>query len=226
MSKKMKKLIKWNVLVWSCIAFIGFHTRTAAAGEDYNRFSVGAIVAYHNTASSEIGDVDANFDTVPIIGLHGTFFINRSFAVELETQYLKTDLSVEHDNKSGTLGDIRQTPVFLTFRYQHPIDKVKANIYLGLGANYSNNDFSQKTGLDASDFFGVNVAADIKDSFGWHAVVGTEWFFMNHFSAYLDLKVVFNEAEADLVYPDSTRETRDVAINASALGMGIKYYFF
>jgi outer membrane protein W len=226
MSDKMKKILNWIIFGWSCAAFLGFHTGIARAGENFNRFSVGAIVAYHNTASSEIGDVDANFDTVPIIGLNGTVFINRSFAVEIETQYLKTDLNAEHDDKSGTLGDIRQTPVFLTFRYQHPIDKVKANIYLGLGANYSQNEFNQKAGPDSSDFFGVNVAADIKGSFGWHANVGTEWFFLEHFSAYLDLKAVFNEAEVELVYPDSTRETRDVALNASALGMGVKYYFF
>jgi outer membrane protein W len=220
----MKKALFWGLLTGICAAFFG---NVAEAGEDFNRFNVGIIASYFNTASSEIGDLDANFDTVPAIGVNGAVFINRSFSVEIGTQYLKTDLRVEHDDKSGTLGEIKQTPIFLTFKYQHPIDKVKANIYLGVGANYYNNDFVQNTRVDLSDFFGVNVnVEEMKDSFGWHANVGTEWFFKKHFSAYADLKVVFNEAKFDLVYPDSTRQTRDVALNASALGIGLKYYFF
>ena len=226
MSNKMKKLLNWIILAWGCIGLIAVHADIASATEDFNRFSAGILASYYNTASSEIGDADANFDTAPVLGVAGAFYINQSFSVEIYTHYLETDLKVEYDDKSGTLGDIKQTPIFLTLRYQHPLDKIKANIYLGLGANYFINTFNQKNMADLSDFFGVNVSADINNSFGWHANVGTEWFFLKNYSAFLDLKVVFNEAEFDLVYPDATQETRDVAINGSALGIGVRYYFF
>jgi len=220
----MKKTEFLSMVAGICALLFG---NVALAGEDFTRFSVGLMAAYYNTAASEINDVDASFDTVPVIGLSGEVYINRSFSVEIGAHYIKTDLGVEYDDNSEDLGEIEQTPIFLTVKYQHPIDKVKANVYLGLGANYFFNDFSDESGQDLSDFFGANVIVkDIKDSLGWHANVGTEWFFMKQLSAYLDLKVIFNEAEVDLVYPDSSRETKDLAINASVLGMGVKYYFF
>lgn len=195
------------------------------AKEEFRRFALGADLGYHNTGSSEIGEVDANFDAVPFAGLSGIFFVNKSFSIELSTRFLETELEVEFDDNTGKLGDIRQTPIFVTARYQHPIRKSNTNVYFGVGANYSINSFDQESQPGVAGFFPLNIRADINSSFGWHANLGAEMFFKNRFSVYLDLKVVFNKAEFDLVYPDLTEETTDVAMNASILGVGFHYNF-
>jgi len=220
----MKDSVK--LIVFGVVGLIMcMHSGTAVAGDDFKRFALGASIGYYNTASSDIADVDANFDTTPCAGITGTFFINKSFSLELSTQFIQTELEAEYDGKTGKLGDIQQTPVFLTARYQHPIRKTNVNVYIGLGANYFINSFDQEKQQGVAGFFPLNIDYDINSSFGVHANVGAEMFFKKGFSVYVDLKAVFNQAEFDLVYPDLTEDTTDVAMNASVLGIGVNYYF-
>jgi outer membrane protein W len=199
---------------------------SANAEEIQNKIGLGAFLAAHNTGSSDMNDVNANFDTTAIFGVSGVYFINNAFSVVLSATSLSTDMKLEYDGKSGAFGQVQQNPILLIARYQHPIKKTNANIYLGLGAGYFMNSFDHDKRTDLSDFFGVNMAsADIKDSYGWLANVGTELFFKKHFSVCLDLKVIFSQAEFDLTHLDGTTEKQDAAMNSSALGIGVNYYF-
>lgn len=217
----MKKTFKIICL----ILVIGLVFSNSVIAGDDRKIGVGVMVSYYNTGSSNLGDVDAHFDTVPSLGISLTYFITKSISVELSAQQVQTDLTLEYDGKRGKLGEIKQTPILLTGRFNRRIPKTKVNLYLGVGAGYFANSFDQEKQQDFSDFFGLNVKADIKESYGFHGNVGTEMFFKKNFSVYLDLKALFTQAEFDLVYPDNTSATKDVSLNASVLGCGVKYYF-
>ena len=214
-----------TVTIIGVIMVCGLFLYQPAIAGDAKKFSIGAIVSYYNTSSSEVGEVDANFDTVPTIGLACTYHLNKFISLELSSQFIQTDLDVEHDDKSGNLGKVKQIPILLTGRLQHLINNTNVSIYLGIGGGYFINDFDQNQRQDLAEFFGVNVQADINNSIGWLANVGAEMPFKDHYAVYADLKVIFNKAEFDLTYPDLTRDTKDVALNASIFGVGFKYYF-
>lgn len=220
----MKKSVKFIGLSIG-VMILWMQSGIARAEDEFKRFAVGVNVGYYNTASSEIGEVDANFETVPFLGINGTFFLNKSFSLELSTRFIQTELEAEYDGRTGKLGDIQQIPIFLTARYQHPIQKTDINVFFGLGANYFINSFDQEKQEGLAGFFPLNVQTDVNNSFGFHANVGAEMFFKNRFSVYMDLKVIFNQAEFELVHSDLTEETKDVALNASVLGIGLNYYF-
>jgi outer membrane protein W len=214
------------VFVLMILGLVGLAPGLVEAEEIRSRIGLGAFLAVHNTGSSDLNDVDANFDTVPIVGISGVYLINNTFSVELSTTSLSTDLELEYDGKSGTLGEIQQIPILLTARYRHPIKKTRANVYLGLGGGYFINSFDHDKRNDQAEFFGLNLrSADISNSYGWLANVGTELFFKKHYSVYLDLKVIFTQAEFDLTHLDGTVEKQDAAMNASVLGIGFNYYF-
>ena len=213
-------------IVLSVFCLVCLYSDIAMADEFKHKLGIGALAGLNNTASSEMVGVDTSFDTVPVFGGSIVYFINKSYSIELSTQYMTTDLDIEFDDQSGTLGEIKQIPILLTARFQHPIQKSNTNLYLGVGAGYFINDFDPEQRNDLDDFFGVNVEADINNaSYGWHANVGAEMFFKKRYSVYLDLKVIFTDAEFDLTYPDGTERTKDMALNASILVVGFNYYF-
>jgi outer membrane protein W len=217
----MKKTVKTICFI---LVFGLVFSYSATAG-DAKKIGVAAFISYYNTGSSNLGDVDAHFDTVPSLGVSLTYFITKAFSVELSAQQVQTDLTLEHDGKRGKLGEIKQTPILLTGRFNRRIPKTRLNLYLGIGAGYYANSFDQEKEKDFSDFFGLNIKADVKESYGFHANAGTEMFFTKNLSVYLDLKALFTQAKFDIVYPDNSSDDKDVSMNASVLGTGVKYYF-
>ena len=198
----------------------------AKAGEFNKKLGIGARLGIYNTASSDMGGYDSTFDTVPVVCGSIVYFLNKSYSVELSSQYLSTDVELKIDDNSGTLGEITQVPILLTARYQHPIQNTNTNLYLGLGAGYFINDIKQKNRDDVAEIPELNFQnVDVNAGFGWHGNVGVEMFFKEHYSVCLDLRVIFTEAEFDLTNLDGTKESRDMALNASVLAIGFNYYF-
>ena len=217
------------ILISGTLLFFGLtwlNLGKAAAAEFNHKIAIGANIGLYNTASSEMLGYDSSFDTVPAFSGSLVYFINKSYSLELSALYLATDIKMELDDNSGTLGEITQIPILFTARFQHPIRKTKTNVYLGLGGGYFINDFENKNRDDIAEIPVLNVEnLDVDSSFGWHANVGAEMFIKQNYSLCLDLRVVFTDAEFELTNADGTKESKDMALNASVLSIGFKYYF-
>ena len=217
------KILKEVVFAFVLVFFLGF-TQSAVADKD--GFSISGFAGYYNTSSSVFIDSDVHFETLPAYGGAITYHFSSRISAELSATAYDSVVDVAWDDKYERLGQIKQTALFYTVRYQFPIRKSNSHIYLGLGAGYFDNEFDHFNRSEFHEFFGVNIqSAKINDSVAYLANVGSEMRLSKHFAAYLDLKVIFNQPKFDIILYDGTAAEKDVGMNASLFVLGAKYYF-
>ena len=216
---KIQRNITVLVLV-CCLSFI----QTAFAEKD--NFSISGFAGYYNTSSSAFIDVDAHFESLASFGGAITYHLSPRLSMELSSTHYDSLVDVSFDDKRERLGEIKQTPILYTIRYQFPIRKSNSHIYLGLGAGYFFNEFTHLKRTELDEFFGVNIQdLDVNNSVAYLGNVGTEMRLSQHFALYMDLKVIFNQPKFDVVYQDGSSAEKDIGMNASLFVAGVKYYF-
>lgn len=190
-------------------------------------FGLGCGISLVDIEPGHFGNMDNDFSPVAMPELDLTWNFTESLSVELSGGYIKTDMEVSYDSKSGKLGEITQIPIRLTGRYRFPVTKSNVFIHLGAGAGWYLNEFenneSENEGIE--EFFGMNVSAQMEDSIGAHLNVGIGVVFWENCGLDLDVTAVFNEPDFELVWPDGETETKAVSMNASLLTLGFTLYF-
>lgn len=206
---------------------------TPVSAKDFNRFGIGANIAYQDFEPGNFGDVDFNFKRTLLGNVTLTCYLLENYSIELSGGVNKSDMSVEYDEKnidldragSGVLGDLEQKSIALTGRFRFKINRTESFIHIGAGVGYYFNDFTTRNREELSDFFALNQSAESDDSIGFHLLGGTEIYITPQYAVCLELKCIFNQAEFEITYPDATVETKDVALNAAVYSLGIRYYF-
>ena len=222
LEKKMKKRFLTTISIIICLFFLN----TPGVAQEKKKFAFGIRGADLRIGTAAIGDVNGNFDEAAVIDAHIIYFFKNKYSLELSATTVKTGMAVEVNSTSGAFGDITQIPIMLTGSYHLPINKGNGRFYLGAGVGYFLNDFDNITRNETADFFALNIKADVENSVGGHFTVGSEFFFFKHWALNLDLKGIFNKAEFTLTPTGgSDPETRDMALNAFVIGLGIRYYF-
>jgi outer membrane protein W len=201
-----------------------------AAGENV-RYGVGARISGMNIGTTnfdtgDMGDIDAKFDNSMTLGLSLTGLYRDRFSLEMSLDQYETDLEVNHDSNSGVLGKFSQEVVLLTGRMHFRINERNGNFFLGGGAGYYNNGFNNLTRSKTEDFFALNLSSRVRDSYGMHLCAGAEYFFTRHIALNFDVKMILNQARFTFTpHTSSAHAEKDVSLNASFIGIGLKYYF-
>lgn len=199
---------------------------------DFKRFSVGTRISSMNIGTTnmntgDMGDVEGQFNGTATYGINFSYYINKKFSLELSVDTLEAKLNVKHDTEKGGLGKLKQRPTLLTARMHFPINKLSGNFFLGAGFGHYYNDFTNETDPnEKNDLFAQNMTVSIRESFGAHINVGSEYFLTDNIALNLDIKLVMKSTEAAFTPFDSTTtQERDISMNASFLGVGLKYFF-
>jgi outer membrane protein W len=215
-----------TILFFGLMTVFGLGFRQGILAEDNKPFGVGVFGAYYNTSSTDFNDIDASFETVPVFGGLMTYQFTPKYSMELWTTQYTTDMDLSFDSKEGKLGELDQIPVLLTGRFQIPIRKSTAKIYLGAGLGYVFNDFEQSNHSEPEDFFALNLETKQVDDCVLYALnAGAEMRIQKQYAFFGDLKVLFSEPNFDVVFMDGTTDSKKVGINASVLSFGFKYLF-
>ncbi len=189
-------------------------------------FGFGCGISLLDIEPGHFGNLDNDFSPAAVPDLNMTWNLTELLSLELSAAYVKTEMEVSHDSKSGKLGEITQFPVRLTGRYRFSVTKSNVFIHLGGGVGWYFNEFENNEKTDGiGEFFGMNVSAQMEDSIGTHLNVGIEVIFWQNYALGLDVTAVFNESDFDLAWPDGETETKAVSMNASMLTVGFSFYF-
>ena len=226
----MKKYI-WFVLG---MVLIGWGAGYPVYAGEMNRFGLGFRVSGMNIGTTnfdtgDMGDLDAKFDNEVTYSVNMTWFLLRRFSMEISMDAFTTDLEVSYGENDGVLGEFTQRPILLSGRMHFRINERNGNFFLGGGVGYYENEFDNRDTSLPHEFFGMNLSADVKDSIGMHLCAGAEYYFTEHLALNFDVKMILNQAEftfqANPASASSERLHRDVSMNASFIGIGLKYYF-
>lgn len=222
MGFKMKK--KTFLIGLMAVLVISSHQPVFA--DEQIKYSASLFAGYYNTSSSNFNDVDASFETAMVFGGAVSYHFTPQYSIELWTTKYTTDMNLSFDDKNAKLGGLDQTPILLTGRFQFPIRKSNADIYLGAGVGYAFNDFKQVNRSDLDDFFAVNLETkQMDDCIIWALNVGAEMRIKKDYALFVDLKTIFSEPSFDVVFEDGTTSGKNVGLNASVFSFGFKYLF-
>jgi outer membrane protein W len=220
-SKMKRKTLLIGLMAWLISGF-----NSSGFAQDYKTFGVGGFAGFYNNSSSTFVDADASFETVPVFGGVVTYYFSPKYSIELWATQYSSDMDLSFDDKEAKLGELDQTPILLTGRFQFPIRKSNSVIYLGAGIGYSFNDFEQVNRSELEDFFAVNLETEqIKDSVLWALNAGAEMRLQENYALFGDLKIIFSEPDFDVIFNDGSTASKSVGMNASVLSFGFKYYF-
>ena len=224
-------MIRQNTMRFLCVIVCSLLYATHGAAESAFRYGVGARLSGMNIGTTnfdtgDMGDISAKFDNSITLGLSLTGVYHDRFSLELSMDQYETDLEVNHDSNSGVLGKFSQEAVLLTGRMHFRINERNGNFYLGAGAGYYNNGFNNLKRTKTEDFFALNLSSRVRDSYGMHFCAGSEYFFTRHIAMNFDVKMILNQARFTFTpHTSSAHAEKDVSLNASFIGIGLKYYF-
>jgi len=219
---KLKNKLK---IYGMAFVFLTLSSSPALSGE-YGQFAIGARLYNFETGTSDMNEVDIAFDSAYPIDLNLTWKFMDNLSLEFSTTQFKQEIDGRIDDFSGYMGELTQTPVFLTLRYEQQIHESDINMYFGVGGAYIMNDFDFKKREFPDSFFGVNYKnVDIDDSFALTLSVGAEYKFRENLAMCGDIKLILNQANFTVDYFDNTTGEEDVGLTSSMFGLGLKYYF-
>lgn len=219
---KLKNKLK---IYGMALVFLSLSSIPALSGE-FGKFGIGARLCNFETGTSNMNEVDIAFDSAYPIDLNLTWRFMDNLSLEFSGTQFKQEVDGRIEDFSGYIGDLTQTPLFLTLRYEQQIHESDIYMYFGVGGAYIMNDFDFKKREFPDYFFGVNYKnVDIDDSFAFTLSVGAEYRFKEQFALCGDIKLILNQASFTVDYLDNTTGKEDVGLTSSMFGLGLKYYF-
>lgn len=219
--KLKNKLIIYGI----ALVFLALSS-SAALSEEFGKFGVGARLYNFETGTSNMNEVDIAFDSAYPIDLNLTWRFMDSLSLEFSSTRFTQEVDARRDDFSGYLGDLTQTPLFLTLRYEQQVHESDIYMYFGVGGAYFINELDFKKRGFPDSFFGVNYKnVDIDNSFAFTLSVGSEYRFKENYALCADIKLILNQASFTVDYLDNTTGKEDVGLTSSMFGLGLKYYF-
>lgn len=219
---KLKNKLK---IYGMALMFLALSSLPAFSGES-GKFGIGARLYNFETGTSDMNEVDIAFDSAYPIDLNLTWKFMDNLSVEFSTTQIKQDVEGRAGDYSGYMGELTQTPLFLTLRYEQQVHESDIYMYFGVGGAYIMNDFDFKKREFPDSFFGVNYKnVDIDDSFAFTLSIGAEYKFKDNFALCGDIKLILNRANFTIDYFNNTKDEEDVGLTSSMFGLGVKYYF-
>lgn len=199
---------------------------SAALSEEFGKFGIGARLYNFETGTNNMNEVDIAFDSAFPIDLNLTWRFMDSLSLEFSTTRFTQEVDAKRDDFSGYLGDLTQTPLFLTLKYEQQIHESDIYMYFGVGGAYFINELDFKKREFPDSFFGVNYKnVDIDNSFAFTLSVGTEYRFKENYAFCADIRLILNQASLTVDYFNNTTDTEDIGLTSSMFGLGVKYYF-
>lgn len=197
-----------------------------ALSEEFGKFGIGARLYNFEVGTTNLNEADLAFDSAYPIDINLTWRFIDKFSLELSGTRFKQGIDTKKDGFSGYIGDVTQTPLFLTLRYEQQIHESDIYTYFGLGGAYFINEFDFKKRESPAQFYGANYKnVDIDNSFAFTLSVGAEYRFKEKFALCGDIKLILNKANFNIEYIDNTTDKKDVGLTSSMFGVGLKYYF-
>lgn len=225
-NRKNKKMNTLNRLKISGIILFLISMSSPAISNELGKIGIGARLYTFETGTTSLYESDMSFDSAYPLDLNLTWRFADSFSVELSSTQIKQDVDAKNEDFSGYLGEITQTPVFLTFRYERQIHESDIRMYFGVGGAYFINEFDFKKKAYPDTFFGANYNnLEMDDSFAMTLSLGAEYRFNGNYALCGDIRLILNQADFSIEYVDGTKEDEDVGLTSSMFGLGIKYYF-
>lgn len=186
----------------------------------------GAKVSYMTYSGDELNlygvRVDVEADNTLSYGLNYTYLFNDYSSLEFSVDYIRTDVQFAALGLSLNVGEFTQIPALFTFRL-HPATTGTVKPYFGAGVGYYFNSFDTNS-YNAALIYGAGAEIDVDNSFGFHINGGVDFFIAENYSLNVDLKYVLNKADAEVNIPGFTRE--EMSMDAVAVGIGLKYYYY
>ena len=147
MIKKSEALIedrefdmKKCIAAYICSIVILFFQCGSVLGQETG-FGFGCGISLLDIEPGHFGNVENDFSPEAMPELNLTWNFTESLSVELSGAYVKTEMEVSHDSKSGKLGEITQVPIRLTGRYRFSVTQSNVFIHLGGGVGWYFNEF-------------------------------------------------------------------------------------
>lgn len=216
-----------NILMNSCVGLIVMAASASCVfGEEFGKFGVGTRVYSFETGTSDLNEVDIAFDSAYPVDLNLTWRFMDNLSIEFSTTTLTQEVNAKQENFSGHLGDITQTPIFVSLRYEKQVHESDLYMYFGLGGAYFINEFDFKKRDFPDSFYGVNYKnVDMDNSFAFTLSIGAEYRFAEKYALCGDLRLIMNQADFTIDYLNDTTGKENVGVTSSMFGLGIKYYF-
>lgn len=216
-----------NILKTLSIAlFIAATSSASAFGEEFGKFGIGTRLYNFETGTSNMNEVDIAFDSAYPLDLNLTWRFMDNLSLEFSATRFNQEVDARQDDYSGYIGDLTQTPIFLTLRYEKQVQESDLYMYFGLGGAYFINEFDFKKRDFPGAFYGVNYKnIDIDNSFAFTLSLGSEYRFMENYALCADVRLIMNQANFTIDYLNNTTGKEDVGLSSSMFGLGLKYYF-
>lgn len=199
---------------------------TSAAAEESGRFGIGTRLYNFETGTTNMNEVDIAFDSAYTADLNVTWKFMENLSIELSGTTFTQEIDATYDDKSGYIGEITQTPIFMTLRYEQQVHESDLYLYFGIGGAYFINelDFRKKEFPDT--FFGSNYSnIEIDNSLALTLSIGAEYRFMENYALCGDIRLITGQTNFTIDYSDGTTDKEDIGMTSSMFGVGIKYFF-
>lgn len=220
------------ILTILLLFLIALYSSPAFAVEELSlkgKLDFGAKLSHIAIANSVVAGVDVAFDTTDTVFLSLTYHPVKYLSLELGAASLETDIELGFDETFAPYGTFSQSAVSFTLKYEGEMQKTdNFRMFLGAGLALYSNDIerdSEQT-LEVKDFFALNrTITEIEDSIGYHGTIGFEYLITKSVILSADVLLSASEANAKVLYPDSTIRETTTALNAFVFGAGLKYRY-
>jgi outer membrane protein W len=220
--------IKNSLTAWVAGISLSFTALSASpvTAEEFGRFGIGARLYNFETGTADMGEVDVAFDSAYTADMSLTWRFMDNLSLEFSGTTFSHEIDTKYDDRSGYVGELTQTPLFMTLRYEQQVHESDLYLYFGIGAAYFINDLDFKKRSFPDPFFGANYNnIEIDDSLAFTLSIGAEYRFMEKYALCGDIRLISGQTNFTIDYPDGTIGKEDIGMTSSMFGIGIKYYF-